>query len=148
MRKNRTAANRGTKNVQMAMTISGECFCGAVTYKVSGKLRDARSCHCSRCRKAFGSQASAYALVNPAEFEWLSGEDLLTSYIGENGAGLRFCRRCGSTLCGVVDGEVHGVTLGCVDGDPEIEIGRHVFVGSKAAWEVIPEGVTTFEEGP
>jgi hypothetical protein len=130
------------------MTLSGECFCGAVTYKVSGKLRDARSCHCSRCRKAFGSQASAYALVNAAEFNWLTGEGLLTSYIGEHGAGLKFCSRCGSTLCGVVDGDVHGVTLGCVNGDPEIEIGRHIFVGSKAAWEVIPEGVTTFEEGP
>ena len=115
---------------------------------MSGKLRDARSCHCSRCRKAFSSQASAYAPVDPAEFEWLSGEDLLTSYIGEQGAGLRFCSRCGSTLCGIVDGNVHGVTLGCVDGDPKIEIGQHIFVGSKATWEVIPEGVTIFDEGP
>ena len=130
------------------MTVSGECFCGAVAYEVSGKLRDARSCHCSRCRKAFSSQASAYALVDSAEFKWLRGEDLLTSYIGEHGAGLRFCSKCGSTLCGVVDGQVHGVTLGCVNGDPDIDIGRHIFVGSKAAWEVLPEGVTTFEEGP
>jgi hypothetical protein len=132
----------------MSSTITGECFCGAVTYKVRGKLRDARSCHCSRCRKAFSSQASAYALVDPAEFEWLSGEELLTSYIGEHGAGLRFCSKCGSTLCGVVGGQVHGVTLGCVNGDPEIEIGRHIFVGSKAEWEVMPGGVTVFEEGP
>lgn len=130
------------------MTVSGECFCGAVAYEVSGKLRDARSCHCSRCRKAFSSQASAYALIDSAEFKWLRGEDLLTSYIGEHGAGLRFCSKCGSTLCGVVDGQVHGVTLGCVNGDSDIEIGRHIFVGSKAAWEVLPEGVTTFEEGP
>ena len=130
------------------MTISGECFCGAVTYKVSGKLRDARSCHCSRCRKAFSSQASAYALVDPVEFRWVTGEDLLTSFVGEHGAGLKFCSKCGSTLCGIVDGEVHGVTLGCVNGDPDIEIGRHIFVASKAPWEVIPEGVTTFEEGP
>ena len=130
------------------MTVSGECFCGAVAYEVSGKLRDARSCHCSRCRKAFSSQASAYALVDSAEFKWLRGEDRLTSYIGEHGAGLRFCSKCGSTLCGVVDGKVPGVPLGCVNGDPDIEIGRHIFVGSKAAWEVLPEGVTTFEEGP
>ena len=115
---------------------------------MSGKLRDARSCHCSRCRKAFSSQASAYALVDPVEFEWLTGEDLLTSYTGEHGAGLKFCSKCGSTLCGIVDGDVHGVTLGCVNGDPEIEIGQHIFVGSKATWEVMPEGVTTFEEGP
>ena len=115
---------------------------------MSGKLRDARSCHCSRCRKAFSSQASAYALVDPVEFEWLSGEDLLSSYVGEHGTGLKFCSKCGSTLCGIVNGDVHGVTLGCVNGDPNIEIGRHIFVGSKATWEVMPEGVTTFEEGP
>ena len=128
------------------MTVSGECFCGAVTYEVSGVLRNARSCHCSRCRKAFSGQASAYALVNPDEFNWLMGEDLLTSYIGAHGAGLRFCSKCGSTLCGVVDGSVHGVTLGCLNGDPEIEIGYHIFVGSKARWEVIPNGVKTYQE--
>ena len=132
----------------MSTTITGECFCGGVTYQVTGKLRDARSCHCSRCRKAFSSQASAYALVEPAEFEWLSGEEWLTSYIGEHGAGLRFCNPCGSPLCGVDGGQVHGVTLGCVNGDPKIEIGRHIFVGSKATWEVLPDGVTMFEEGP
>ena len=129
------------------MSISGECFCGAVTYEVSGRLRDARSCHCSRCRKAFSSQASAYALVDPMEFKWSTGEELLTSYTGEHGAGLMFCSKCGSTLCGIVNGGVHGVTLGCVNGDPEIQISRHIFAGSKAAWEVMPEGVTTFEEG-
>jgi hypothetical protein len=35
-----------------------------------------------------------------------------------------------------------------VNGDPEIEIGMHIFVGSKATWDVIPEGVILFEEGP
>jgi len=55
---------------------------------------------------------------------------------------------CGSTLCGVFEGAVHGVTLGCINGDPEIEIGRHIFVGSKAKWEVIPDGVTIFDKGP
>jgi len=130
------------------MAVSGECFCGAVTYTVSGHLRDARSCHCSRCRKAFSSQASAYALVDPTEFKWTSGEDELTTYTGEHGGGLRFCGKCGSTLCGVVGGVVHGVTLGCINGDPEVEIGRHIYVGSKAAWELMPAGVTTFDEEP
>jgi len=129
------------------MTVSGECFCGAITYEVSGLLRDARSCHCSRCRKAFNAQASAYALVDANEFEWLTGKDLLTAYIGKLGFGLQFCSVCGSTLCGLVGGVVHGITLGCVNGDPKVEIGRHIFVGSKAAWEVMPESVTTFDEG-
>ena len=130
------------------MTITGECFCGEITYEVSGPLRDARSCHCSRCRKAFSAQASAYALVEPAEFKWVKGEHLLTSYIGNHGFGLQFCSKCGSTLSGVYKGAVHGVTLGCVNGDPEVEIGQHIYVGSKAEWEVMPDGVTIFEEGP
>ncbi|MEM9003153.1 MAG: GFA family protein, partial [Cyanobacteria bacterium P01_F01_bin.86] len=111
------------------MTIYGSCFCGAITYKIEGKLQDARSCHCSRCRKAFSAQASAYALVEPDEFTWLTGENLLTRYESNHGAGLQFCSRCGSTLCGTYQGKIHGVTLGCVDGDPEIELSRHIFVG-------------------
>jgi hypothetical protein len=127
--------------------ITGECFCGGVKYEVAGALRDARSCHCSRCRKAFSAQASAYALVEPAELQWLVGEELLTSYIGEHGFGLRLCKVCGSTLCGVYNGEVHGVTLGCVDGDPAIERVVHLHVGSKARWEQMPEGVVQYLEG-
>ncbi len=79
------------------MAITGECFCGEVRYKVKGKLHDARSCHCSRCRKAFSAQASAYALVNDEDFTWLVGDALLTTYQGKDGFGLQFCSKCGST---------------------------------------------------
>ena len=129
------------------MTITGECFCGEVRYQVTGGLRDARSCHCSRCRKAFSSQASAYALVNPDEFNWVAGKELLTSYTGQHGFGLQFCSKCGSTLCGIFKGTIHGVTLGCVNGDPKIELGRHIYVGSKASWEAIPDGLPQYPEG-
>ena len=128
--------------------VTGECFCGAIKYRVDGKLRDAKSCHCSRCRKAFNAQASASALVDPAEFSWLAGESLLTSYLVDHGYGLQFCKTCGSTLCTIFNGEVFQVVLGCVNGAPDVEIGQHIYVGSKANWEVIPEGVTRFEEGP
>ncbi|GAA0478515.1 GFA family protein [Parasphingorhabdus litoris] len=130
------------------MSITGECFCGKINYEVSGELRDARSCHCSRCRKAFSSQASAYALVDANDFKWVTGEQHLATYESNHGFGLQFCSKCGSTLCGIFNGAVHGVTLGCVNGDPRVEISQHIFVGSKAPWELIPEGVKTFDEGP
>ncbi len=128
--------------------ITGECFCGAIEYRVDGKLRNARSCHCSRCRKAFSSQASAYAEVDSGEFEWTQGEENLQTYTGVEGFGISFCSTCGSTLCGTYQGRVHGVTLGCVNGEPEVEIGMHIYVGSKANWEVLPEGIKSYEEGP
>lgn len=130
------------------MTTTGECFCGQIKYQINGKLKDARSCHCSRCRKAFSSQASAYALVDADAFKWLTGEHLLTSYLSQQEFGLQFCKICGSTLCGTYNGQVHGVTLGCLNGDPDIEIGMHIYVGSKARWEVMPEGITQFQAGP
>ncbi len=130
------------------MVVTGECFCGGVTYKIDGRLGEGRSCHCSRCRKAFSSQASAYAEVSPGTFEWLSGNNLLSTYESGNGFGHQFCRLCGSTLCGVYRGDVHGVALGCVNGDPGVKIAMHIYVGSKASWEVLPEGVTQFDEGP
>jgi len=129
------------------VVITRECFCGEVKYQINGVLRDARSCHCSRCRKAFSSQASAYALVEPQEFTWVSGESLLTSYIGKHGFGLQFCSKCGSTLCGIFKGAIHGITLGCVNSNPNVELGKHIYVGSKASWETIPEGVPQYLEG-
>ena len=130
------------------MAIQGSCFCGAVTFAVRGKLHNARSCHCSMCRKAFSAQASAYAEIEPGTFEWLSGEDKLTSFDTGNGGGLKFCSVCGSTLCGTFQDQIHGVTLGCVNGDPGVSIGMHIYVGSKAPWEVLPDGVRAYNEGP
>ena len=119
------------------MVVSGGCFCGRVLYRVSAPLRSGRSCHCSRCRKAFSGAGSAYAEVAPGSFSWTSGEECLTHYESTPGWGLCFCRLCGTTLCGTQEGRVHGVTLWSVDGDPGIQIEMHIFVGSKAPWDHI-----------
>ena len=130
------------------MSITGECFCGGVRYEVRGALKDARSCHCSRCRKVFGGAASAYAEVEVGEFLWLAGQDQTTVYESAPGWGLCFCRECGSTLCGVHNGEVHGVALGSINGDPGVTLQRHIFVGSKAPWDQIGGDTPQYDEGP
>lgn len=129
------------------MTITGECFCGQVTYEITGPLVDPLSCHCSRCRKAFSSQSSNYARVNEGSFRWVSGEERLTSYVGKHSFGLVFCSTCGSTLCGIHNGSVHGVAMGCLNEAPELDEIHHIFVDSKASWEVMPDGVKMFSEG-
>jgi hypothetical protein len=48
-------------------------------------------------------------------------------------------------LCGTHDGKVHGVTLGCVDGDPGVQIEQHLFVGSRAPWDHIGGSAPQFE---
>ena len=119
------------------MTITGGCFCGRVRYAIEAPLRAARSCHCSRCRKAFSGAGSAYAEVDAGSFAWTNGAENVTRYESGPGWGLAFCRTCGTTLCGWHGDEVHGVTLGSIDGDPGVEIEKHIFVGSKASWDHI-----------
>ncbi len=129
--------------------IKGGCFCGAVRYELRGQLLNARACHCSKCRKVFSGAGSAYAEVDPAvEFEWTCGEGDLSWFSSVPDWQLAFCRVCGSSLAGVYQGAVHGVTLGSVDGDPGVEIEAHYFVGSKAPWDHIGGSAPQYEEGP
>ena len=128
------------------MKLTGECFCGDIRYEIDGGVFDARSCHCSRCRKAFSSAGSAYALAEPGTFRWVAGESLLTIYTGQHGAGLAFCSKCGTTLAGTWQGNVHGITLGTLNGNPDIRIARHIFVGSKAHWDEIGGDAPQFDE--
>ncbi|MGI9657612.1 MAG: GFA family protein [Gaiellaceae bacterium] len=124
-------------------------MCGAIRYRVSGELIDPRSCHCSRCRKAFSGAGSAYAEVRQEDFVWVLGQSHLTSYFArEGGWGLGFCDICGSTLCGIYRDRIHGVTLGSVDGDPGVVIERHIFVGSKAPWDEIGGDAPQYREYP
>lgn len=129
--------------------ISGECLCGEVRYEIDGSLKGARACHCSRCRKAFSGASSAFAeLSEPSRFRWTAGEDKLHQYTSKRGWGLGFCSVCGSTLCGIFQGKVKGVTLGTINGDPGVEISAHIFVGSKAAWDHIGGPAPQFNERP
>jgi len=126
--------------------IEGECFCGAVQYRIDGELMHARSCHCSRCRKAFSGAGSAYAeLADPGSFSWVRGAENLQAYASQPDWGLMFCKTCGTTLCGTHKGQVHGVTLGTLNGDPGIQIEAHIFVGSKAPWDHIGGSAPQFD---
>ena len=129
--------------------IEGGCFCGTVRFRIKGALKGAQACHCSQCRKAFSGASSAYAEVaEGSEFRWIAGESELNTYTSAHGWGIAFCRTCGSTLCGIFDGKVHGVTLGTVDGDPGVQIEIHTYVGSKAPWDHIGGSAPQFEEVP
>ena len=130
------------------MKITGSCFCGQVTYEITAPLERARSCHCSKCRKAFGGPSSAYAEVRDGSFSWKTGEEHLRRYDSDTDWGLSFCGRCGSALAGMLADDVHGITLGTVDGDPGVEIEMHIHVASKAPWDHIGGNAPQFAEGP
>ena len=72
----------------------------------------------------------------------------MSTYEGKHGFGIQFCGVCGSTLAGLWQGQIHGVTLGCLDGDPPVEIGMHIFVDSRASWDIIGGDAPQYPEAP
>jgi hypothetical protein len=72
--------------------LDGGCHCGGVRFRVRLRSREAIACNCSICsRKGFIN-----LIVSPADFELLSGEDLLSTYrFNTKVAEHRFCKVCG-----------------------------------------------------
>ena len=75
---------------------AGGCLCGAVRYRVRGRLRPVINCHCNQCRRWSGHVVAATA----AGRDRLDVEDggLLRWFESSPGIRRGFCGRCGSSL--------------------------------------------------
>ena len=128
--------------------LTGRCFCGAVRYTVPDAFVYAMNCHCSRCRTTTGSAFKPFAGIERAKLTVTQGAEHLQVY----GSDLRnntLCRLCGSLLYSVVrEGQWVHVTMGTLIDDPTIRPQRHIFVGSKAPWYEINDGLPQHQEFP
>ena len=130
-----------------AFLATGGCLCGAVRFGLREKLSPVGFCHCSLCRRASGVASNAILNTRIDRFEWLSGEDNVQVYATPSGWKNLFCRTCGCPAPHVrSDGKRVLVPVGLLDGDPDLAIAGHIFVGSKARWEVIADDSPQFDE--
>lgn len=134
----------------MTTSIRGSCLCGGVQYQVTGPLTGAVNCHCSTCRKAHGAAFRTRAAVRRQDFHWVSGEELLTFYASSPGNDRGFCRVCGTQILSVVEAqpEYYGLALGALDDDPGVGARTNIFVGSKAPWFEITDGLPQYRGFP
>jgi hypothetical protein len=128
--------------------IRGSCLCGSVRYEVRGALGLATHCHCSQCRKAHGAAFGTYARVDWADFRLISGETEIGSWRSSPEVRRTFCKRCGSTLQFIRESRPgsFSLALGTLDDDPGIQPSAHIFVGSKAPWFRITDGLPQHDE--
>jgi hypothetical protein len=127
-------------------SLTGRCFCGTVEYAVTDEFRYALNCHCSQCRRSTGSAFKPFAGIERSKLHLTRGSDTLM-IVGEENANDTHCGRCGSLLFSVVrEGAFVHVTLGTLVDDPSIRPSAHIFVGSKAPWFTIADGLPQYEE--
>lgn len=128
--------------------IQGHCLCGAVEYQVPDDFKYVGFCHCSDCRRFSGSAFSALGGIPTASFQVLKGQESIATYVKSESTVLAFCRVCGSSLYAEKPQKsmVH-LRLGTLNEAPSLAPQFHSYVGSKAAWEQINDGLPQFEAG-
>jgi len=130
--------------------VTGSCLCGGVAFRIDGRLSPMQYCHATRCRKATGSAFAPEVVALASAFQWTRGEDLVTTYeaplLREPPPYRRaFCRVCGSPLPVALEGTDFVVLqAGVLDGDPETQPFRHIFVGQRAPWHTITDDMPQF----
>ena len=77
---------------------SGQCLCGAVRFSLEVEPRYFYRCHCTLCRKQTGVGHNLATLVKAADFRWVAGQELISSWQKPSGYRNDFCSSCGSTV--------------------------------------------------
>ena len=129
-----------------ARALAGKCLCGAVRYAVADAFVYAANCHCSACRRAIGSAFKPFAGIERDKLAIITGKDGLTNFGDETGSDVR-CKTCGSLLYSIVrEGAFVHVAMGTLVDDPTIRPSAHIFVGFKAPWFTITDGLPQYHE--
>ena len=131
--------------------ISGSCLCGEVTYQFTGPIKIFQYCHCSRCRKFTGSAHASNIIIDPAQFQWLSGEESLQRFEVKEAShfATTFCLKCGSSLpWRTQSGKAIVIPAGTLDDDPEVKPVHNIFYAHKASWYESVDDLIKYDELP
>jgi hypothetical protein len=117
--------------------LRGSCLCGEVRFEVTPPFARFAWCHCSRCRKATGSERATNAYVSPAQLRWTKGESLVRRWDLPTARSFAtaFCTNCG---CPVPHATRSGreliVPAGALDDAPPHGPNEHTEWESRAPW--------------
>jgi hypothetical protein len=129
--------------------IQGSCLCGAVTFQVLGEIIELGNCHCSQCRKAYGSAFGTVAVVQKDDLSYTGGEERVRRFVQTERVNRYFCDRCGSPLPMVEEWDpLVGIPAGLFDDEIAAHVSAHIFVGSKASWWEIWDDLPRHERYP
>ncbi|MEM1376834.1 MAG: GFA family protein [Pseudomonadota bacterium] len=124
---------------------TGGCYCGAVTFEVSGPMREVVYCHCQQCRKQTGSFVGA-TRADDAQLTIQGGENL-TWYAASEGAKRGFCKTCGSLLFWKRNGsDGTSIMAGSIDKPTGLTSGFHIFCADKGDYYEIADGLPQYAQ--
>lgn len=125
----------------------GGCLCGAVRYQIEGPLAAIQICHCGQCRKAQGTAFATNIPVRAEQLRFIYGREGIREFESSPGKLRAFCSNCGSPLYSrrVDAHDTLRIRAGTLDAPIDARPLAHFYVGSKAEWWSILDGLPQFE---
>jgi hypothetical protein len=128
---------------------TGRCLCGAVSYEVTGPLRDVLICHCEECRRWHG-HVSATTAARRADLVLREQRGLrwVQSPRSEARARRGFCEECGSSLFWDAPGrETISIAAGTLDGATGLRVASHWYLSQAGDYYELPHDGLPHHEG-
>ena len=127
----------------------GKCLCGTIEFELNGDVPNLYQCHCSLCRKVTGAAANAAFRIAADQFAWISGSVQIREFVTESGFKSHFCTSCGSPVPNLTSNDsAYWIPAGLLEDSSELELVAHLYVASRAAWDVIADVGEQFDEMP
>jgi len=118
--------------------MTGRCLCGAVDFKIDGKLRPVSNCHCSQCRKTTG-HFGAFTAVDRKDLSFNEDKGLKWFQSSES-ARRGFCQECGSTLFfDMPERDIIAIAAGSLETPTGLSTSSHIFVDDKGDYYEISD---------
>jgi hypothetical protein len=76
----------------------GSCFCGAVTFTVSGEPAAMGYCHCESCRTWSAAPVNAFTLWKPDAVQITQGTENIGTYSKTPLSFRKWCKTCGGHI--------------------------------------------------
>lgn len=127
------------------MIESGQCYCGAVRYEVSGEAFNQTLCHCADCRRASGAPCVAWFTVQVARFRITLGR--AREFRSSPSVTRSFCPQCGTQLTYRRDDQPDSIdiTTCSLDHPDRAAPVDHTFTHSRLGWIKLADGLPQFE---
>ena len=79
--------------------ITGQCYCGACKFELTGKPMMNVLCHCRTCSISMGVCPVHLMMMPDGQWKITEGEDKLNTFVGTGKLRTYKCKECGSGLC-------------------------------------------------
>src|SRR5689334_10699768 len=126
----------------MAKALKGQCFCGAVKYRLNSAPMFVHCCHCRDCQRQTGSAFVINALIESDRVTLLSGEPAPIEVPTDSGRphDIYRCPRCRIAVWSDYSRRrvLRFVRVGTLDDPTALPPDVHIYTRSKLPWVTLP----------